>query len=234
MRAESVARPLPVTAVLFDLDGTLADSAGDLAGALNCVRAEAGLPPLPVAAVRAHASSGARGMLLAGMGVTADDPRYTSLRESFLNHYAARLAHTTHLFEGVDTLLAHLTRNGFRWGIVTNKHARFTGPVTAALALTERAGVIVSGDTTAHAKPHPAPLLHAAAVLQCAPGQCVYVGDDRRDIEAGIAAGMATLAAAYGYVGTEGDCANWAATGVIARPIDVLAWLPERVGAVPP
>ncbi len=228
MRAESVARPLPVTAVLFDLDGTLADSAGDLAGALNCVRAEAGLPPVPVAAVRAHASSGARGMLQAGMGVTPDDPRYASLREAFLDHYAACLAHTTHLFDGVDALLDHLPRHGFRWGIVTNKHARFTGPVTAALALTDRAGVIVSGDTTPHAKPHPAPLLHAAAALQCAPSQCVYVGDDLRDIEAGNAAGMATLAAAYGYVGADGDHANWPATGIISRPLDLLAWLPAR------
>jgi 2-phosphoglycolate phosphatase len=231
MRADAAARPLPVAAVLFDLDGTLADSAGDLAGALNCVRADAGLPPLPVDAVRAHASSGARGMLQAGMGVLPDDPRYSSLRDAFLDHYASRLAHTTRLFDGVDVLLEYLSHHGFRWGIVTNKHTRFTGPVTAALALTERAGVIVSGDTTPHAKPHPAPLLHAAAALQCAPAQCVYVGDDLRDIEAGIAAGMATLAAAYGYVGPQGDYANWGATGVINRPIDVLAWLPERAGA---
>ncbi len=234
MRAEAVARPLPVTAVLFDLDGTLADSAGDLAGALNCVRADAGLPPMPVDAVRPHASSGARGMLQAGMGILPDDPRYASLREAFLDYYEARLARTTHLFDGVDMLLDHLTRNGFRWGIVTNKQTRFTGPVTAALGLTERAGVIVSGDTTPHAKPHPAPLLHAAAILQCAPAQCVYVGDDLRDIEAGVAAGMATLAAAYGYVGPDGDYANWPATGVIAEPIDVLAWLPERAGAAAP
>ncbi len=229
MSDRTVPRRLPVTAVLFDLDGTLADSAGDLAGALNCVRADAGLPPVAVEAVRAHASSGARGMLHAGMGIASDDPRYPSLRDAFLDHYAARLDQTTHLFEGVDAMLLHLTTHGFRWGIVTNKHTRFTGPVTAALALVERAGVIVSGDTTPHAKPHPAPLLHAAAALQCAPAQCVYVGDDLRDIEAGIAAGMATLAAAYGYVGPHGDYANWPATGVIAQPADVLHWLPERV-----
>ena len=229
MSVERAARRLPVTAVLFDLDGTLADSAGDLAAALNCVLADAGLPPATFDAVRAHASSGARGMLHAGMGVTADDPRYSSLRDAFLDYYAAHLAETTRLFDGVEPLLTHLSTHGFRWGIVTNKHTRFTGPVTNALALTGRAGVIVSGDTTPHAKPHPAPLLHAAAALRCAPDQCVYVGDDLRDIEAGIAAGMPTLAAAYGYVGTGTDVARWPATGVIRKPMDLLAWLPERV-----
>ena len=229
MPADGAARRLPVSAVLFDLDGTLADSAGDLAGALNCVRAQAGLPPVPVAQVREHASSGARGMLQAGMNVTPEDPRYPSLREAFLSHYAAQLAVTTHLFDGVDELLDGLTRHGFKWGIVTNKQARFTGPVTAALGLAARAGVVVSGDTTPHAKPHPAPLLHAAAALACAPQQCVYIGDDLRDIEAGIAAGMPTLAAAYGYVGSAGAVALWPATGVITRPLDVLDWLPERI-----
>lgn len=228
MPADGAAWRLPVSAVLFDLDGTLADSAGDLAGALNSVRAEAGLPPVPVAEVREHASSGARGMLHAGMNITPDDPRYPALRESFLGHYAAQLARTTHLFAGVDDLLEHLTRQGFKWGIVTNKHARFTGPVTTALGLAARAGVIVSGDTTPHAKPHPAPLLHAAAALDCVPQQCVYIGDDLRDIEAGIAAGMPTLAAAYGYVGTAGDLAQWPATGVLEQPLDLLNWLPER------
>ncbi|MEP7330147.1 MAG: phosphoglycolate phosphatase [Betaproteobacteria bacterium] len=221
-------RRLAVTAVLFDLDGTLADSADDLAGALNSVRADAGLPPVPLDAVRAHASSGARGMLQAGMGITPDHPRYNALREAFLDHYAANLAVNTRLFDGVDALLTHLTAHGFRWGIVTNKHTRFTVPVTAALALTGRAGVIVSGDTTPHAKPHPAPLLHAAAALQVAPAACVYVGDDLRDIEAGIAAGMPTLAAAYGYVGAAGNFAQWPATGVINSPLEILDWLPQH------
>jgi len=218
-------RPLAVDAVLFDLDGTLADTAGDLAGAVNRVRADRGLPPVPVDQVRPHASSGARGMLAAGMGVQADDPGYAELRDAFLAHYATGLADSTRLFAGVDALLAALDARRIRWGIVTNKATRFTTPVAAALGLAARTTVIVSGDTTAFAKPHPAPLLHAAAQLGVAASRCMYVGDDLRDVEAGNAAGMATLVAMYGYVGGS-DPAGWPATGWIMAPGDVLAWLP--------
>jgi len=218
-------RRLAADAVLFDLDGTLADTAGDLACAVNRVRADRGLPPVPVDQVRPHASSGARGMLAAGMGVRPDDPDYAELRDAFLAHYAAALADTTRLFDGVDALLATLDARSIRWGIVTNKATRFTTPVTAALGLAARTRVIVSGDTTAFAKPHPAPLLHAAAQLGVAASRCMYVGDDLRDVEAGNAAGMATLVAMYGYVGASNPAA-WPATGWIAVPGDVLAWLP--------
>ena len=219
-------RTLDVRAVLFDLDGTLADTAGDLTGAVNRVRHDHGLPPLPIEKVRAHASSGARGMLGAGMGVTPDDPQYPQLRDAFLAHYANGLAVTTCLFDGVDALLDVLDKRAVRWGIVTNKAARFTQPVTEALGLAARASVIVSGDTTPHAKPHPAPLLHAAAQLGVEAAHCVYVGDDLRDVQAGNAAGMPTIVARYGYVGTNGDPSSWPATGWIDEPRDLLAWLP--------
>jgi N-acetyl-D-muramate 6-phosphate phosphatase len=226
MPADAAARPLPVSAVLFDLDGTLADSAGDLALALNRVRADAGLPPVAVDGLRAHASSGARGLLQAGMGIAPGHHDYDALRESFLAHYANCLAETTRLFDGVEALLDGIEARGLPWGIVTNKHTRFTQPVVAALALAPRARVVVSGDTTPHAKPHPAPLLHAAQVMRIAPGACVYVGDDLRDVEAGRAAGMPTIIAGYGYMGTGGDPSDWQATGTIMRPLDLLDWLP--------
>jgi phosphoglycolate phosphatase len=214
--------------VLFDLDGTLADTAGDLAGALNRVRADAGLPPMPLAQLRPHASAGARGLLGTGMGVAPDDPRYPVLRDAFLAHYAVGLADTTQLFDGVAALLDALEARGLRWGVVTNKAHRYTIPVAEALGLLARAGVIVSGDTTAHAKPHPAPLLHAAAALSLPPPACAYVGDDLRDIVAGNSAGMPTLVAEYGYLGESGSSLGWPATGWIERPLALLDWMPAR------
>jgi N-acetyl-D-muramate 6-phosphate phosphatase len=230
MAADRVSRPAPwrlaVTAVLFDLDGTLADSAGDLAAAVNRMRAERGLPPVGVDALRPHASAGARGLLGAGMGVSPDDADYPALRDTFLAYYAAALDRTTHLFDGVAELLDALDERALAFGIVTNKATRFTQPVAAALGLDHRAGAIVSGDTTAHPKPHPAPLLHAAALLRVAPEQCVYVGDDLRDVTAGNAAGMATIVADYGYLGEEGCADGWPATGWIDTPLALLDWLP--------
>ncbi len=160
-----MAECLSIRAVLFDLDGTLADSAGDLALALNHVRADKGLPPVGADTLRAHASSGARGLLAAGMNILPDHPEYATLRESFLDHYTRCLATTTTLFPGVAELLDDIEGRGLAWGIVTNKHARFTAAVVRALGLDKRAGTIVAGDTTPHAKPHPAPLLHAAREL---------------------------------------------------------------------
>ena len=221
-------RALPVSAVLFDLDGTLADSAGDLAGAVNRIRGERGLPPVAVAALRPHASAGARGLLGAGMGVTPDDAEYPALRDRFLGYYAEALAETTALFDGIAPMLDALDARGLAWGIVTNKAARYTRPVVDALRLTHRARTIVSGDTTAHPKPHPAPLLHAAEALGLAAGQCAYVGDDLRDVIAGNAAGMATIVAEYGYLGEHGCADDWPATGWIATPLALLDWLPER------
>jgi len=220
-------RVLPVAAVLFDLDGTLADTAGDLAGALNRVRSQRGLPQVPITTLRPHASSGARGLLGAGMGITPEAPEYLELRDAFLEHYANCLAETTALFPDIATMLDDIEARGLRWGIVTNKARRFTEPVVVALQLDARAQVVVCGDTTAHPKPHPAPLLHAAAALGIAPAQCAYVGDDLRDVTAGNAAGMATVVAEYGYMGVGDPCALWPAVGWIATPLDLLAWLPE-------
>jgi phosphoglycolate phosphatase len=216
---------LDVDAVLFDLDGTLADTAGDLAGALNRVRADRGQPPLPVESLRAHASAGARGLLGAGMGLTPDDPGYAAARNAFLAHYSACLADTTRLFDGVATMLEDLEARGLAWGIVTNKAERYTGPVVVSLGLAHRAGTIVCGDTTPHAKPHPAPLLHAASALRLAPSRCAYVGDDRRDIDAGNAAGMPTLVASWGYLGNGDPPSAWPAHGWLASPGDLASWL---------
>lgn len=216
---------LDVDAVLFDLDGTLADTAGDLAGALNRVRADRGQPPLPVESLRAHASAGARGLLGAGMGLTPDDPGYAIARNAFLAHYSACLADTTRLFDGVATMLEDLEARGLAWGIVTNKAERYTGPVVVSLGLAHRAGTIVCGDTTPHAKPHPAPLLHAASALRLAPSRCAYVGDDRRDIDAGNAAGMPTLVASWGYLGNGDPPSAWPAHGWLASPGDLASWL---------
>lgn len=226
--ARRLSRRLSISTVLFDLDGTLADSAGDLALALNRLRADRGLAPVPAAGLRAHASSGARGLLNAGMGVTAAHPQYATLRDAFLAHYERCLAETTRLFAGVEAMLSAIEQRGLRWGIVTNKHSRFTLPVVAALGLAQRAAVVVSGDTTPNPKPHPAPLLHAANALRESPAACVYVGDDLRDIEAGRAAGMPTIVAGYGYMGDSGDPDAWPATGWIEQPLELLTWLPER------
>lgn len=218
-------RPLALDAVLFDLDGTLADTAGDLAGALNRVRADRGLPPVPAVHLRAHASAGARGLLGVGMSVAPDHPDYAALRDAFLAYYAERLALTTRLFDGVGELLDTLDARGTRWGVVTNKAQRYTAPVLAALGLAQRAAVVVSGDTTAYPKPHPAPLLHAAHALGVTASACAYVGDDLRDVVAGNSAGMATLVAEYGYLGESGSSDGWPATGWIDTPLALLDWL---------
>jgi N-acetyl-D-muramate 6-phosphate phosphatase len=213
-------------AVLFDLDGTLADTAPDLGAALNRLRAERGLAELPVAAVRPYASMGARGLLHVGFGLAPEDAGYAELRDAFLEYYDGELCVRTKLFPGMGELLASLEVRGLRWGIVTNKAARFTDRIVAALGLSERASCVVSGDTTAHTKPHPAPLLHAATQLGLATERCCYVGDDLRDVQAARAAGMRSVAVEYGYHGVgNGGPRSWSADAVIARPLELLACL---------
>lgn len=221
---------LPVRAVLFDLDGTLADTAADLAAALNRVRADRALPPLPLATLRPQASHGARGLLAAGFGVGREHDQFAPLRDAFLAYYGDALCVQTRLFPGALDVLAEIERRGLRWGIVTNKASRFTLPVLESLALATRAAAVICGDTTAQSKPHPAPLLAAAAVLATAPGDCVYVGDAERDIIAGRAAGMHTLIASYGYVGGEETPAAWQADGAIDALPRLLDWLPDGSG----
>jgi len=216
-----------VRAVLFDLDGTLADTASDLAAAVNRVRADRSLAPLAVEALRPHASDGARGMLGAGLGVTREDPEWERLRDAFLDYYAAALAVHTRLFAGGDDALRAIQARGLAWGIVTNKAARFTLPLLDRLGIAARAGVVVCGDTTPETKPHPAPLLHAATGLGIEPGSCLYVGDAERDIVAARAAGMAALVARYGYIATEIAPESWGPDGMIDSLPAVLDWLPD-------
>jgi 2-phosphoglycolate phosphatase len=211
-----------VRALLFDFDGTLADTAADLCAAVNALRAERGLAALPVAEARPYASSGARGLLRVAFGLTPDHPEYDAMRDAFLQHYADCLSAQTVLFPGIAELLEDLSARGIGWGIVTNKATRFTEQIVAALGLSP--GCVVCGDTTPHAKPHPAPLLHAAQVLSLAPSNCWYVGDDLRDVQAAQAAGMRSIAVAYGYHGVEnGGPHSWNADAVIAHPLDLLA-----------
>lgn len=212
-------------AVLFDLDGTLIDSAPDLAGAANTLRASHGLPPLPYEQLRPMVGAGARGMVGVAFGVAPGDERFEPLRDAFLAHYEQGLLDRTRVFEGVHALLAGLESAGLAWGIVTNKAQRFALPVAQGLGLSPRAGALVCGDTTPHAKPHPEPLWEAARRLGHAPQDCLYVGDDLRDIQAGRAAGMATIVAAWGYLGQGDSIDRWGADAIIDRPDALLNWL---------
>jgi len=203
------------TLVLFDFDGTLADTAPDLAAAANRQRRYRGLPDLPLDALRPYASHGARGLLHAALGLTPDDPGYASVRQQFLDDYQADMTRHTQLFSGVAELLAQLAEAGIGWGIVTNKASKMALPLVAHLGLADTCQIVVCGDTTAHAKPHPEPLLHAARSVGYTPQQCLYVGDDLRDVQAGHAAGMPVIAAAYGYCGDQ-DVATWQADCSVA------------------
>ena len=208
-------------AVLFDLDGTLADTAPDLAAAMNKVRTDRGLEPTPYALLRPVASAGARGLIGASFGLKPGDDGYEELRVAFLDNYEAAIAIHTALFDGMDALLEGLRAQELAWGIVTNKAARFTDRLVPRIGL-GHAGCVISGDTTPHSKPHPAPLLEAAQRLGLPPEECWYVGDDLRDIQAGRAAGMITVAAAWGYCG-HAEPATWEADVMAATPLDVLA-----------
>ena len=221
----SPVQPRHVRAVLFDLDGTLVDSAPDLGSAADRMRLARGMPSLPLEDYRPHAGSGARGMLGVAFGMSSDHGDYETLREEFYCQYEACLTEQTRAFTGVAELLEALLQRGLRWGVVTNKAQRFSTPLTRAMPLFASASTIISGDTTAHIKPHPAPLLEAARRLNLAPIDCVYVGDDARDILAGRAAGMTTVAARYGYLGPGADVALWGADAEVNSPLEVLKWL---------
>jgi N-acetyl-D-muramate 6-phosphate phosphatase len=214
-----------VQAVLFDLDGTLIDSAPDLAAAANHLRTVRGMAPLPVHALRPMVGAGARGMVGLAFGVKPGDATFDQLRTEFLDRYAAHSLVHTAVFEHMLPVLAALDAREVRWGIVTNKAQRYTQPIVAGLGLVQRAAVVISGDTTPHSKPHPAPLLEAATRMRIDAAQCVYVGDDARDIRAGKAAGMAALAAAWGYLGDEAPIDAWDADHILQQPADLLHWL---------
>ena len=210
------------SAVLFDFDGTLADTATDLARPLNRLRAARGLAGLPLESLRPFASAGVRGLLEAGLGILPDHPEFKALREAFLRHYADEICVDTRLFPGVEPLLAEIDSRGLRWGIVTNKSAHLTHRIVALLGLDKRAACVVCGDTTPHLKPHPASLLHAAKELGLAPSACIYLGDDRRDVDAARAAGMRSVAVEWGYGSRMQD---WQADAIIAQPMDLIGRL---------
>jgi phosphoglycolate phosphatase len=214
-----------VRAVLFDLDGTLIDSAPDLGAAADKMRVDRGLPPLPLEKYRPMAGAGARGMLGIAFGMTPDSRDYETMREEFFVNYENAMTERTVIFEGIPGLIASLLELGLGWGVVTNKSMRFTGPLTRQIPLFRSAGAIVGGDSTPHAKPHPEPLLEAARRLRVEARQCIYVGDDERDIVAARAAGMGSVAATYGYLGSNADVYVWKADAHIAKPLELLALL---------
>ena len=210
-------------AVLFDLDGTFADTAPDLGRALNRLRAEQGLGPLAIGIMRSRASSGARGLLNAGFGLTPESEGYKALRDRFLELYAENLCVETRLFDGIPELLSTIETRKLPWGIVTNKAKRFTDPLLERLGFAKRTACVVSGDSTPHIKPHPAPLLLAASLLDLPPAACIYLGDDLRDAQAARAAGMRFAAAGWGYLGEAADPRTWDAEAVVSHPRDVLS-----------
>lgn len=217
--------PFAPHAVFFDLDGTLADTARDLSEPLNAMRIERGLAPMPLEALRPFASMGARGLLGAGLGVAPDDPGYEALRLDFLARYERAICVHTRIFDGMSEVIALLEGRGIRWGVVSNKVERYVRPIMGELGLLERSATVIGGDTTPHAKPHPEPLRHAARVVGVEPARCVYVGDDRRDVEAGQAAGMLTVAAAYGYCGDGTPPRSWGADFLVGAPRELIPLL---------
>lgn len=216
-----------VKAVLFDLDGTLIDSAPDLGAAADKMRTDRGLPSLPLEAYRPMAGAGARGMLGVAFGITPEDPGFAELREEFFRNYEACMTQRTLVFDGVAQLISSLVDRGLPWGVVTNKSMRFTAPLTRGMPLFASARTVVGGDTTPHPKPHPAPLLEAARQVGVDPAGCIYVGDDLRDVQAGRAAGMRTVAATYGYLGST-DVSAWGADTRIDTPLALLGLLNFR------
>lgn len=215
-------RVAPTKAVLFDLDGTLADTAPDLGAAANALRAQLGLAPLPLEVLRPFTSSGVRGMLGAGLGIHPGDADYSVMAERFLELYAANLCVRTRLFDGIHDLLDALDAACIDWGVVTNKRSRFTDPLIIALDLAHRACCVISGDSAPRPKPAPDPLLLACERAGLEPHTCMYVGDDLRDIQAGRAAGMRTIAAAYGYLGNDEPIERWNADAIIHTPRELL------------
>jgi len=210
-------------AVLFDLDGTLADTAGDLGYALNLQRSSRGLQAIPLDLVRPYASAGARGLLRLGFGLEPDRPEYEAMRSEFLDLYEQNLSRSTVLFPGMADALAELELRGVRWGIVTNKPQRFTLPLIEALGLSARSACTVCADMVSAPKPHPAALIEAAVRLKVPPADCLYVGDDERDVIAARAAGMDSIIALYGYIGDGKPPRDWGACAVIETPIDLVS-----------
>ena len=212
----------PYKGVFFDLDGTLADTAPDLVAAANQLLIDRNLAPKPYEILRPRASAGARGLIGGAFGINPEHPDFIALRDEFFINYEKALLVNSVLFEGVDHLLDQLDSANLPWGIVTNKSERFANPLTELMGLRQRAIATISGDTTPYSKPHPEPILHAARIANIDPTRSVYVGDDMRDILAGKAAGMKTIAAAYGYCGCEEPPEAWGADYLVHHPLELL------------
>lgn len=214
-----------IDTVFFDLDGTLADTAPDLAGALNTLLVEEGRQPMDFARIRPVASHGGNALLRLGFNVNENDPGFDQLRKRFLDLYEARLHNSTFLFDGMDKLLETLDEVKFIWGVITNKPRWLTEPLMQQLGLAHRTACIICGDSTDHSKPHPAPMQLANKMTKTRPATSLYIGDAKRDIEAGQAAGMHTLVALYGYIGTDDMPENWGADGMVNAPAEIMDWI---------
>jgi 2-phosphoglycolate phosphatase len=212
-------------AILFDLDGTFADTAPDLAAALNHTRATRHLPPLPIEVLRPQASNGSRGLLKVGFDIEPEHPDFIKLRDTFLDYYANNICVHTRLFDDMARLIGELKMRNIKWGIVTNKPHRFTVPLMQSLGYANQAACLISGDTCDHAKPHPEPMLKACEIIGVAPSQCLYLGDDLRDMQAANASGMKGIIANFGYVGADATVENWNAHGSVDRPTELLRYL---------
>ncbi len=215
-----------VKAVLFDLDGTFADTAPDLAAALNHTRSTRQLPPLPFEVLRPQASHGSPGLLKTGFGIEPGAPDYNALRDIFLEHYASNICRNTILFNGIKELVDCLEGNNIPWGIVTNKPHVYTVPLMQALGYADRAACMISGDTCANAKPHPEPMLKACEIIGVAPEYCLYLGDDLRDMQAANAVAMRGVIANYGYIAADAQTNNWGAHALINHPMELLDLIP--------
>lgn len=214
-----------IKAVLFDLDGTFADTAPDLAAALNYTRATRNLPPLPLSAIRPQASHGTRGLFKIGFGIEPEHHDFNPLRDIFLDYYARNICVHTRLFGDTAALVTEIEQRGVPWGIVTNKPHRFTVPLMQALGYAERASCLISGDTCTRAKPYPDPLLKASEIMGALAANCLYLGDDLRDMQAAQAAGMRGIIANYGYISDDASVENWHAHGSIDSPSELLQYL---------
>jgi 2-phosphoglycolate phosphatase len=217
-----------IRTILFDLDGTLLDTAPDLAEALNTVLTENRHDPLPFESIRPVVSHGGAALIQLGFGLEQSDPAFEPLRQRLLEIYRDNLSRLTTAFPGIGELLETIEQRGINWGIVTNKPAWLTEPLLKDLNLFDRAICVISGDTLDERKPHPAPMLHACELAGCTPQQCVYIGDARRDIEAGNNAGMHTLVALFGYIQEDDIPGTWEADGMISTPLELLAWLDDN------
>ena len=214
-----------IQAVLFDLDGTLADTAPDLAWTLNTLLTEHHRNPLPFDRIRPVVSHGASALIQLGFESGTDDPQFAGLRQRFLEIYHDNLANETRLFPGMAALLDDIEQRGMKWGVVTNKPAWLTEPLMLELKLQPRAACIISGDSTRNRKPHPEPMLHACRHINIPAKHCLYVGDAKRDIEAGHHAGMKALIALFGYIGDSDQPWLWQADGMVNRPQEILDWI---------